>query len=409
MKKFLAIFLILCLCLGALAACDEPSSGPGGIPPAGGETPGGETPGSGNTNPGSGNTNPGGGNTNPGGGNTNPGGGNTNPGGGNTNPGSGNTNPGGGNTNPGGGNTNPGGVNTTPPAPDSNARTTVTEEEFEAAKAGNFQNYTMWVEMIFSNGEKFDGYAVDYINYVDGKLVFYAEEMTEGKKTGRCGFFHDGKYWCGSYDTDTGKWTVYSNNGYSISYPAADMPVSLSSLTYDEAKGEYRVLMEDADQMMTPEQIADGWGNITLRFEDGKLVKMIRPMKIDETKGMQYYVLTIGNYGTTVPPTPPMEDVVFNDTNGSISPDYNGGNTNEDLPPSSSDKKEESDNNNNNNNDNNDEDKDAPSTDDKTVTVWVSIEDGEYHKDSTCGGKQLKSMSLKRAEHEGYHPCKLCN
>lgn len=33
MKKFLAIFLILCLCLGVLAGCDEPSSGPGGIPP----------------------------------------------------------------------------------------------------------------------------------------------------------------------------------------------------------------------------------------------------------------------------------------------------------------------------------------------------------------------------------------
>ena len=292
---------------------------------------------------------------------------------------------------------------------DPDARTTVTEEEFAAAAEGNFENYSMWAEMIYSNGEKFDGYAVDYVTYEDGKLVFYSEEMTEGKKSGHCAFFYDGKYWCGSYDAESGKWNVSSHSGYSIPYPAAGMPFALSDFTYNESTGEYRMLMEGVDQMMTPEQIAAGFGDLMLRFEDGKLVKMGRPMKIDETKGVQYYVLTLGNYGTTKVPTPPMEDVVFNDNNGSISPDYNGGNTNEDLPPPSSDKNEESNNNNNNNNNNNDEDKDAPATDNKAVTVWVSIEGREYHKDSGCSGGELETMTLKEAEYEGYRPCKLCN
>lgn len=344
MKKFLAIFLILCLCLGVLAGCDEPSSGPGGIPPAGdGET-------------------------------------------------------------PDGGNTNPDGGNTTPPAPDSDARTTVTEEEFEAVKAGNFQNYTMWAERIFSNGEKFDGYAVDYINYVDGKLVFYAEEMTEGKKTGSCAFFHGGKYWCGSYNTDTGKWNVNANGGYSISYPAEGMPFAFSDFTYDAEKGEYRMLIQGVDKIMTPEQIAAGFGDLMLRFEDGKLVKMGQPMNVDETKGVQYYVMTIGDYGTTVVPTPPEADIVFNDNNGSVSPDF-GGDNNEDMPPPSFDQDD------NNNNNNGDSDKDVPDTDDKeAITVWVSSTGKKYHSDPSCSNmKNPKEMTLKRAEYEGYSPCKNCH
>ena len=284
MKKFLAIFLILCLLLGVLAACDEPSSGPSGIPPAGGETPNGNDGGTTDGGTTDGGTTEGG-------------------------------------TTEGGmteGGTTEGGT-ITPPVPDTEARTIVTEEEFAAAIEGNFPNYTAWAEMIFSNGEKLDGYAMDYISHENGELVFYAEEMTEGKKTGSCGFFYEGVYRCGSYNTDTGKWMLYSNGGYSIAFPTEGMPFTLSMFTYDEAKGEYYMVMPGVESAMTPEQIAEGWGNITLRFENGKLTKLGRPSSIDEVKGVQYLILTIGNYGTTVVPTPPMEDVVFGGGNGSSS------------------------------------------------------------------------------------------
>ena len=206
------------------------------------------------------------------------------------------------------------------PKPDENVRTTVTEAEFEAARVGDFPNYSGRAEVIYSNGGKLDGYAVDYINHVNGKLVFYSEEMTEGKKTGACGFFRDGTYWCGSYDPDTGKWNVSSNSGYGISYPAEGMPFPLSSLTYDEEKGEYSLLMPGVENALTPEQIAGGWGNITLRFENGKLVKMGRPKNMDDTHGVHYYILTLSDYGTTEVPTPPEADIVFNSNNGTVSP-----------------------------------------------------------------------------------------
>ena len=234
MKRFLSLLLILCLCLGMLAACDEPSSGPSGIPPTEGD--GGEGGGTSTTPPAGDGGAEGGTTTTPDSGN----GGSTNPGGGNGSGPSG-TLPGGGEsggTLPGGGNngngTNNAGDIIQPPAGE--GRTTVTEMEFEAAK-DTPKNYTQVLELKTAGGIAY-GAQVRYVATQNGKTTFYEWGEANGSTSGKCAFFRNGTYWGGDYDQESGKWTVYAGGSYSLALPFSGMPYAFSDFTYDEANGE---------------------------------------------------------------------------------------------------------------------------------------------------------------------------
>ena len=173
----------------------------------------------------------------------------------------------------------------------------ITEEIFEKVTSEKYTNFT-YEERGVLNDQTFV-----LICAVDG-FQMISTRFENGVFSSRYGNFKmDGTVYEMTYDTNTEKWNVhYAINSETNYFPIDEMPCGFSDFTFDEQTGNY---VADIDMGE-----GDVKATIVLRFKGEKLIYACAQAEEDgNTMTDEYFIY---NYGSTTVGSLNKEDVVFN-------------------------------------------------------------------------------------------------